>query len=92
VAALLPRVWGCSEIAGRQAKQQGGSRSYGRWVDAYSGPVAASLARGGRALLDRLARGVGPERLASAEQAFAASSRYEWMFWQMCWQGESWPV
>jgi len=92
VAALLPRVWGVSEIATRMAKRPGCSRRYGRWVDAYSGPVAATLARGGRALLDRLARGVGAERLASAEQAFATSSRYEWMFWQMCWQGESWPV
>jgi thiaminase (transcriptional activator TenA) len=91
VAALLPRMWGCSEIAGRLAKQPNVSRRYGRWVDAYSGPVAANLARGGRDLLDRLARGVGPERLAAAEHSFGTSTRYELMFWQMCWQGENWP-
>jgi thiaminase/transcriptional activator TenA len=91
--ALLPRVWGYAEIGQRLARQDDGpARCYGRWIDLYSGPLAADLARHGRDLLDRLAGISGPRALAQAEDAFAVSSRYEWMFQEMCWKGESWPV
>jgi len=41
-----------------------------------------------------------PSRLAGATPAkrvrllgiFEISSQYEWLFWEMCWKGESWPV
>jgi thiaminase/transcriptional activator TenA len=26
------------------------------------------------------------------EDAFVISSRYEWMFWEMAWNEEAWPV
>lgn len=92
-AALLPCLWGHHEIAARLARQPEASSSpYSRWIDLYSSPVAADLARKGRDLLDRLATEVGAEPRAHADVAFAASSRYEWMFWQMCWQDETWPV
>lgn len=93
VAALLPCLWVHSEVGQRLAKQANvNDNRYARWIDLYSGPVAAKNARQGRELLDRLAAGAGPEPLAAAEDAFAASSRYEWMFLQMCDKGESWPV
>jgi thiaminase/transcriptional activator TenA len=93
VAALLPCVWGRVEIGQRLARGATPSaRRYGRWIDLYSGPMASALARHGRELLDRLARSSDPQSLALAEEAFTISSRYEWMFWQMCWDGESWPI
>jgi thiaminase/transcriptional activator TenA len=92
-AALLPGVWICADIGARLAQEpeRGGGR-YARWVDMYSGPVAQDLARHGRRLLDHLARAAGLAELALAGEAFAVSCRYEWMFWEMCGKGESWPV
>jgi thiaminase/transcriptional activator TenA len=26
------------------------------------------------------------------EESFVISSRYEWMFWEMAWTEEQWPV
>jgi len=26
------------------------------------------------------------------EQSFLLSSKYEWMFWEMAWNEEKWPV
>jgi thiaminase/transcriptional activator TenA len=92
VAALLPCLWTHSEIGQRLAKESSGDNRYARWIDLYSGPVAESRARQGRELLDRLADGAGAEPLAAAEDAFAASSRYEWMFLEMCDKGECWRV
>ena len=34
----------------------------------------------------------GARAVGLAEDAFGVSSRYEWMFWEMCWKGETWPV
>ncbi len=93
VAAVLPCAWGHVEIGQRLARQSiPPGRRYGRWIDLYSGPMAAGLARHGRELLDQLAETSDSRSLTCAEEAFAVSCRYEWMFWQMCWQGESWPV
>jgi thiaminase/transcriptional activator TenA len=89
-AATLPRLWGHVEIAQRLARQS--ARRYGRWIDQYSGPLAADRARQARELLDRLAGAVGARAQAAAEEAFTVSSRYEWMSWEMCWRGETWPV
>ena len=30
--------------------------------------------------------------IARMEEAFLISSRYEWMFWDMAWREERWPV
>jgi thiaminase/transcriptional activator TenA len=93
LAAVLPCAWLHVEIGQRLARgTPPPARRYGRWIDLYSGPLAAGLARQGRALLDRLAATCDPQILPRAEEAFTVSSRYEWLFWQMCWQGESWPV
>jgi hypothetical protein len=37
-------------------------------------------------------RSVGYRAQAAAEESFTLSSRYAWMFWEMRWQAESWPV
>jgi thiaminase (transcriptional activator TenA) len=93
IAAVLPCAWGHVEIGQRLTRGTASpARRYGRWIDIYSGPAAAGLARRGRDLLDRLAEASDPGTLTLAEETFAVSSRYEWMFWQMCWLGESWPV
>jgi thiaminase/transcriptional activator TenA len=93
VAALLPCVWVCAEVGQRLARQPAaGDNRYLSWVEMYSGPVVDDLARRGRRLLDHLARQATPAALATAEDAFALSCRYHWLFWEMCYQGERWPV
>jgi thiaminase/transcriptional activator TenA len=91
-AALLPCVWCYAEIGQALAQQPRDDNRYSRWIEMYSSPLAIELARRGRRLLDKLAGQVSPAALALAEDAFALSSRYEWMFWEMCYKGERWPV
>ncbi len=90
-AAIVPHAWAGHEIAARLAASPPPG-AYSRWVLARGGPEAASLARRARNLLDRFTAQAGPEVLARAEEAFALSTRYESMFWQMCWAGEAWPA
>lgn len=92
-AALLPCMWGFSEIG--QALQAGGLPTeprYARWIEMYADPEFAALADWCRELVDRLAQGAPEDQLRRMEQVFLVSSRYEYLFWDASWQLETWPV
>ena len=93
VAALLPCMWGFCEIG--QALDKRGCPAdprYARWIEMYSSPEFIELAEWCRDLLDRLAAGLPGERLRRLEEAFLTSSRYEYLFWEMAYRQERWPV
>jgi thiaminase/transcriptional activator TenA len=41
--------------------------------------------------LNRLTHGAPNEKKKRLTELFLLSSRYEFLFWEMCWHGESWP-
>ncbi|MCS6800863.1 MAG: thiaminase II [Chloroflexota bacterium] len=92
-AALLPCMWGFSEIGQRLAASgRPADRHYAAWIDSYADPEFAKLAEWCRTLVDRLAEGAAAatrERMASA---FLTSSRYELLFWNAAWSAEQWPA
>lgn len=91
VAALLPCAWGYVHIAQRMAR--GGAPAdarYADWIAQYASPEFAEAAGWLRGELNRLAEGATAEKRERLTQLFVLSSRYEWLFWEMCWQGESW--
>jgi thiaminase/transcriptional activator TenA len=93
VAALLPCMWGFSEIGRLLAA--GGTPAeprYAAWIDAYASPEFADLASWCRELVDRIAAAAGEEVRRRMEAAFLTSSRYELAFWEMAWTQERWPV
>jgi thiaminase/transcriptional activator TenA len=92
-AALLPCMWGFSEIGLRLAAQPPpADKRYARWIAMYSSKQFAALAAWCRELVDRLAAGLPERELKKLEEAFLTSSRYEWLFWEMGWTMERWPV
>ncbi|MFZ1998533.1 MAG: thiaminase II [Terriglobales bacterium] len=92
-AALLPCMWAFSEIGQRLAAQPAPSdMRYAKWVAMYSSREFAELAHWCRDLLDNLAAGLPERELRKLETAFLASSRYEWLFWEMAWKMKQWPI
>jgi len=93
VAALLPCMWGFSEIGRRLAE---GARPvdqrYAAWIDMYASQEFAELSAWCRELVDRVAADSGEQVRQRMEIAFVMSSRYELAFWEMAWQLEAWPV
>ena len=91
LAALLPCAWGYVYIGqhlaagGRPADER-----YADWVDQYASPDFAAAAEWLRGELDRLGDGLSPTSQARMTKLFVLSSRYEWQFWEMCWQGDEW--
>ena len=93
VAALLPCMWGYSELGQRLAQEpRPGESRYAKWIDMYSDPGFAELAEWCRQLLDRLADGTSESYRKRLEEAFVLCSRYELAFWEMAWQQEQWLV
>jgi len=92
-AALLPCMWGFAEIGqtlaarGRPAEPR-----YAKWVTMYADPEFAALAGWCRELVDRLGAGADGATRERMEEAFLTSSRYEYLFWEMAWRLEAWPV
>ncbi|MCI0344248.1 MAG: thiaminase II [Chloroflexi bacterium] len=92
-AALLPCMWGFSEI-GQTLAARGlpAEPRYAKWVRMYADPEFATLAGWCRDLVDRLASGVDDATRRRMEDAFLTSSRYEYQFWEMAWRMETWPI
>ncbi len=92
-AALLPCMWGFSEVGRRLAEGDRPADSrYAAWIDMYADPEFAALAEWCRELVDRLADGASAEGRRRMEEAFLTSSRYELAFWEAADVMESWPT
>jgi len=94
LVAALPCAWIYCEVGvhfGRQGAPAAG-HPYRNWLALYGSPEFAEVARWMREAIDRLTRETGSAGRAGMEEAFIISSRYEWMFWDMAWREEQWPV
>ena len=91
LAALLPCAWGYVYLARRLAeKSPPEDQRYADWIAQYASDEFAEARDWLRDELDRLAPDVAPAKEEKLTEIFVTSSRYEWLFWEMCWEGESW--
>jgi thiaminase/transcriptional activator TenA len=91
-AALLPCMWGFSEIGRRLATEpRPADARYAAWIEMYADPEFADLADWCRSLVDTQAADAGPRARERMAAAFLTSSRYELAFWEMAWTEERWP-
>ena len=68
------------------------SHPYRDWLLLYASPEFAEVGKWMREKVDMWAEKASEGEKVRLEQAFIISSRYEWMFWEMAWNEESWPV
>lgn len=92
VAGLLPCAWGYVHVAQHLARgKPPADQRYADWIGQYASEEFVQAAAWLRAELDRLAAGALPAKRARLAELFLISSRYEYLFWEMCWNGEAWP-
>ena len=65
---------------------------YARWVKQYTDPGYGEEVGRCRELVDGLGGEGSAETRALMEEAFLTSSRYEYLFWEMCYSLERWVV
>lgn len=92
VAALLPCYWIYWEV-GRHLERAGSPDAlYRRWIGTYASEEFGAVVRAVIEATDRTAARVGPAERAAMRRHFVATSRYEWMFWEMGARQEAWPL
>lgn len=93
LAALLPCAWGYHYVGTALARESPPEdQRYADWIEQYASEEFGQAAEWLRNELDREAEGMDTDGSDALKEIFLTSSRYEWMFWEMCWHGEEWPL
>jgi len=93
LGAMLPCIWGYSELGLRLAKQElPADERYRTWIEMYASEDYAQLSVWAQRLLDDACAGLPEAALRRVEEAFITSSRWELAFWEMAWKQEKWSV
>lgn len=93
VAAVLPCAWSYWEI-GKELNQIPGAAEnelYGEWIKMYSSEEFGQLAQWCIDLMDEQAEGKSEKERARLEEIFLNTTRFEYLFWDMAYNGEMWP-
>ena len=92
MAALLPCYWIYWEVG--KVLERSGSRDplYARWIGTYASDEFGDVVRAVLAATDETAAALDPAARAAMRRHFVTTSRYEWMFWDMGYRRETWPV
>ena len=92
VAALLPCYWIYWEV-GKRLEQAGSANPlYARWIGTYASEEFGGVVRAVLEATDRIAARLGAIERQAMVRHFVTTSRYEWMFWEMGYRREAWPV
>ena len=92
LGAVLPCYWIYWEVGKALIKRGSPDPLYTRWIDTYGGEEFGAIVFDVLALTARIADGLGPADRSATLQHFGVTSRYEWMFWDMAYRQEEWPV
>ena len=65
---------------------------YQRWIATYGGPSFGETVQEVLAVADEVSTGLAGAELDRVREHFRVTSRYEWMFWDMGYRQESWPI
>ena len=93
LAALLPCSWGYGEIGLRhQAHGLPPIAHYAKWIETYASTEYQEIVEWLRALFDDEFADLGGRQHRRLQEIFDTSSRWEYLFWEMAWKMEAWPV
>ena len=95
LAGLAPCAVGYAQIGQRLKLSTAGKAShpYSNWIETYASDNYQDYARWMVATLcNPELHQVSPQRLAQLQQLFNLGCRYEWLFWEMAWTEQTWPL
>ncbi|MEV6210386.1 thiaminase II [Kitasatospora sp. NPDC051914] len=92
VAAVLPCYWIYARVGEALLAKSSPDPLYAKWIAAYGDEAFQSVVRRVLDLTDRLGEEISPTERRRMVRHFTTTSRYEWMFWDAAWRGETWPV
>ncbi|HTY56084.1 MAG TPA: thiaminase II [Candidatus Binataceae bacterium] len=92
LAALLPCYWIYWEV-GKELERKGSPNElYRRWIATYASAEFGTLVTAVLEAADQSAARLRSDELEKMRRHFITTSRYEWMFWEMGYRREQWPL
>jgi thiaminase/transcriptional activator TenA len=92
VAVVLPCYWIYWEVGKLLLASGSPNQLFQRWIDTYGGEEFGDIVQEVLWLTDRLESECSPGEQARMTEHFVTTSRYEWMFWDMGYRKEAWPI
>jgi thiaminase (transcriptional activator TenA) len=92
LAALLPCYWIYWEVGKALERAASPDPLYARWIATYASSEFGDVVRAVLDATDAVAERLSPAERGAMRRHVLATARYEWMFWDMGWRQESWPV
>src|SRR5215468_3717363 len=92
VGTVLPCYWIYAEVGKYLLGRGSPMPRYQKWIDTYGGEEFDAEVRDVIAVADTLGPELSAVERLRVHQHFRTTSRYEWMFWDMGFREETWPV
>jgi thiaminase/transcriptional activator TenA len=92
VGAVLPCYWIYGEVGKHLLRNGSPNQRYQKWIDTYGGDEFEAEVRDVIGVADALGPALSAAERERVRGHFVATSRYEWMFWEMGYRQEAWPV
>ena len=92
VGTVLPCYWIYGEVGKLLLRRGSPNPRYQRWIDTYGGEEFDTEVREVIAVIDKLGPEQSPAEQQRVRRQFRTTSRYEWMFWDMAYRMEAWPI
>jgi thiaminase/transcriptional activator TenA len=92
VAALLPCYWIYWEVGKALERAGSGDPLYARWIGTYAAAEFGAVVQAVLDAVDGIAAELRPAEREAMRRHAVLTSRYEWMFWDMGYRLERWPV
>jgi len=91
LTALLPCFWSYLEIANINSwrLRKNKNKLYTEWINVYRSKEYVDMVRDLRSLVDKYGSNYNYDKL---KKIFVFGSRYEYMFWDMAYKIEKWPI
>ena len=92
LGAVLPCYWIYWEVGKALLERGSPDPLYARWIETYAGEEFADIVQAVLGLIDQIGEGLSGREESKVAEHFGATARFEWMFWDMAYRMETWPV
>jgi thiaminase/transcriptional activator TenA len=92
IGAVLPCYWIYWEVGKELLRLGSPDPRYQRWIDTYGSEEFGAVVQDVIAETNAAGALLSESERALVRRHFRTTSRYEWMFWDMGYRRESWPV
>lgn len=92
LGAVLPCYWIYQRVGQELLARGSPDPLYRRWIETYGGEDFDAIVRAVLEVTERATHGLDEDSFARMRERFATTARYEWMFWDMGYRLEAWPL